>query len=499
MSSSYRRILRSSSIVGGASVLNIFIGLLRTKVAAVLLGPAGLGLVGLFQSLMATAATVSALGFGTAGTREIAEANGREDAEAVATARRALFWGTLAVAFVGAAAFWALRELLASAVFGDTDLADEVGWLALGVALTVAAGSQNALLTGLRRIGDFARVSVLSAIVSTVLGVSALWLWGQEALLVFVLTAPLANFVIGHVFVARLPRMRTTAVPLARLIEQWRTLVRLGAAFMAAGLAATGGQFVVRTLVQRELGAESLGHFQAALMISMTYVGFVLSAMGQDYYPRLTAVIHNSALANRTVNEQTEVALLLSGPVLLATLGLAPWVIELLYSSRFAEAATVLRWQVLGDLLKVASWPLGFIILASGDGRTFMMTELLSTAVFVGLTWIGLPILGVEATGIAFLGMYAVYLPVVYWLARRRTGFGWGAGILRQLAALAFVAVAVFIIASWSVWIGAVTGVATAAGFSLYSLQRVGQMTNGGGPKGRAAMLSGRILGKLGA
>lgn len=41
---SYRRILKSTSVIGGASVINIGIGLLRSKVLAVLLGPAGVGL-----------------------------------------------------------------------------------------------------------------------------------------------------------------------------------------------------------------------------------------------------------------------------------------------------------------------------------------------------------------------------------------------------------------------------------------------------------------------
>ena len=49
---SYRQILRSTSIIGGASVINILIGLVRVKVAAVLLGPAGIGLIGLFKAML---------------------------------------------------------------------------------------------------------------------------------------------------------------------------------------------------------------------------------------------------------------------------------------------------------------------------------------------------------------------------------------------------------------------------------------------------------------
>ena len=59
--------------------------------------------------------------------------------------------------------------------------------------------------------------------------------------------------------------------------------------------------------------------------------------MGTDYYPRLTATIHDPVATNRLVNEQTEVALLLAGPVLLAMLALAPWGMAMNEHVRFEE------------------------------------------------------------------------------------------------------------------------------------------------------------------
>ena len=482
---SYRQILRSSLIIGGASILSILMGLVRTKVAAVLLGPSGVGLIGLFQSLMVTATTVAGLGFGNVGTRQIAEATGREDEQAVAAARRALFWGTLGLSLAGGVVVWALRDVLATRVLGDAALATNVGWLAFGVTLMVAAGSQGALLNGLRRIGDIARVSVLSALLSTALGVGMLWWWGPDGLLAFILTVPLCSFLFGHWYVSRLPKVRSPATPWPVLVEQWRTLARLGGAFMLAGLVATLTQFMVRTLVQRQLGAEALGNFQAASQISMTYLGFVLTAMGTDYYPRLAATIHDHAATNRMVNEQTEVALLLGGPVLLAMLGLTPWVIELLYSSSFHDAAGVLRWQVLGDVLKVVSWPLGFILLAAGDGRSFLISESIGFGVFAVLTWIGLPWLGVEATGVAFLGMYLVYLPLVYWLAKYRTGFRWSSGIRWQVGLLFGVCVMLKGVGMWSLIAGAIFGLLAAFCWTIYAIVRLSAMGVVAGPIGR--------------
>lgn len=128
--SSHQQILRSTSIIGGAAVFNVFFGLVRTKIAALLLGPVGVGFIGLLQNLMSTASTVAALGFGNAGTRQIAEAAALDDSAAVAAARRALFWGTLGLSVLGAGIFWALRDVLATRVLGNPSWSKDVGWLA---------------------------------------------------------------------------------------------------------------------------------------------------------------------------------------------------------------------------------------------------------------------------------------------------------------------------------------------------------------------------------
>ncbi len=492
---SYRQILRSSSIIGGASVINIVIGLVRMKAVAVLLGPAGVGLIGLFTNLVALASNVAGLGFGNVGTRQIAEAAGQDDPQRIAAARRALFWGTLVLAVGGALFLWLLRHVLAAYVLGDPSLAPHVGWLSLAVALTVAAASQNALLNGLRRIGDIARMQVGSAVVATAIGLAAIAWLGMAGVVAFVIAVPLAMFVLGHWFVSRLPRAKAPTSDLRALSAQWRTMAKLGSAFMVAGLAGVVGQLAVRTLVQRDLGADALGQFQAAWAISMTYIGFVLGAMGTDFYPRLTAIIHDREAVNRLVNEQTEVALLLATPVLLAMLALAPWVIRMLYTAEFAEAAVVLRWQVLGDFLKVASWPLGFILLAAGAGRTYMLAEWFGMGGFVMFTWLGLPLLGIKATGVAFVGLYAVYLPLVYWLAVRRTGFAWNRSVMKLAVLGIAVAALVMSLSAWSLLLGAASGTLLAILLGLYGLSRLGNMASLDGRLGKLTALSGKVLG----
>ncbi|MDZ4212174.1 MAG: oligosaccharide flippase family protein, partial [Methylotenera sp.] len=312
---SYRRILKTSSIIGGSSVINILIGLARTKVLAMLLGPSGVGLISLYTALMSTASSIASMGIGTVGTRQIAEAHANEDVHALAVVRRSMFLGALLLACAGALVVWAFRELLAVRVLGGIEHAGIVGWLALGVAFSVASASQGALIQGMRQIGDIARISVYGSILNTILGIGLLWQWGSVALWAFLLIGPLFNFLLGHLYVSRLPKLQPGKITVQELSSQWKMLLRLGIPFMGAGLANTLVQLWIRVSVSDHLGIEAVGHFQAAWAISMQYIGFVLGAMVADYYPRLTGVINDKVAASRLVNEQTEIALLLSAPV----------------------------------------------------------------------------------------------------------------------------------------------------------------------------------------
>jgi PST family polysaccharide transporter len=150
---------------------------------------------------------------------------------------------------------------------------------------------------------------------------------------------------------------------------------------------------------------------------------------------------------------------------------------------------------VLGDVLKVASWPLGFVILAAGDGKTFFWTECVTNLLTALLVASLLPVMGLRITGIAYLATYVFYLPLVYWLARRRIGFHWSRAVLR-LVAVAFVAcTAAGSLALLSRW-GIVIGCALAVWLGVFALGRISHMGAISGPIGRLGEIARRFSGE---
>jgi PST family polysaccharide transporter len=253
----------------------------------------------------------------------------------------------------------------------------------------------------------------------------------------------------------------------------WKPMAKLGAAFMFAGLATAATLLLVRGRISQELGLEAAGHFAAAWGITMTYVGFLLGAMAADYYPRLTELIHDRVAAVRLMNDQAQLGLAIGGPVLLLLIGLAPWLITLLYSAEFAPAIPLLQWQTVGNLFKISGWALGFATVALGHGKLFLFTQIHFNVIFLSLFLPTLGWLGILAAGPAFTVSYLMQLCLEYIVARRILGFRWQPLSLGLLALHVFLTCALFVISFFSPQLAAFASVVLALSTGIFGVRVV--------------------------
>ena len=67
----YGQVLKYTGIFGGVQGLNVIVSLVRNKLAALLLGPAGMGLVSLFNSTVAFISQATGFGISMSAVRHI--------------------------------------------------------------------------------------------------------------------------------------------------------------------------------------------------------------------------------------------------------------------------------------------------------------------------------------------------------------------------------------------------------------------------------------------
>jgi PST family polysaccharide transporter len=420
----YRSVLRSTSLIGGASAINIAIGMVRTKVVAVLIGPAGVGLVGLYTQLVALVSNVSGMGIANSGVRQVAEAVGTGDNDRVSRTVVTLRRTALVTGTVGMVATAGFCVQLSRISFGDTAHAWPIAALGITVLFSAIAAGQSCLMRGARRISDVARVTALGALSGTLLSLPCYFFLGIRGIVPALIVVSTSALATSWWFARRIP-VAPVAMSWRDSWRESRALLTLGLSFMLAGLLNTGTTYFVQTFLVRSFGLGAAGIYQAAFSVSGALIGFVLGAMAADYYPRLTAVASDDAQVVREVNEQAQVAVLLATPGLAAMAVLAPVVIRLFYAPEFAPAVPILRWCILGLLGRVLSWPLGFVLLAKGSARLFLVTEALAAAVQISAVIVFTQRWGVQGAGIAFMFLYVVYTAVMLVVTERIVGASW--------------------------------------------------------------------------
>lgn len=464
---SYGQILKSSVLIGGSQAFNVAVGVVRAKAIALLLGPGGFGLFGVYTSIANLAQSVAGMGINGSGVREIAAAVGSGDAERVARTAAVLRRVSVALGLLGAVLLVALAVPVSRVTFGGPGRALPVALLSLAVLFRIVSDGQGALIQGLRRIPDLARIAVLGGLVGTALAVALVFAYRERGVVPALVAMAAATLLFSWRY-SRAAGVRTVAVPVAEVLPAAGALLKLGFAFMASGMFTMGAAWAVRMLIARTIGLDAAGLYHSAWTIGGLYVGAILQAMGADFYPRLTAAIRDRAECNRLVNEQALVSLLLAAPGIIATLTFAPAVIRLFYSTAFMGSVDILRWICLGATLQVVSWPMGFIVVAGGKRAVFFLSELVYTVVYLAAAWFLVGRFGAVGAGAAFFASYVFHVALVYAIARRISGFRWSPASHRTgIATLAIVGVVFggFRVLPW--------GLATALGLAALVLTAV--------------------------
>lgn len=396
---------------------------------ALLLGPAGVGLMGVYETLANLTQTVGGFGINTSGVRQIAEAAGTNDAQRIARTVTTLRRVAVILGALGALLLVIFCKPVSRLTFGDESHAGMVALLALAVFFAEVSAGQIALVQGMRRIRDLAMTNLLGAVYGTVFGIVLIYFFWRagdaKAGVVPVLVCVSGMGIVTSWWYSRKIKVEKVKMRFSDISGEVSELLKLGSVFMVTTLLAFGAAYLIRIMVLRGLGEEQAGYYQAAWGLGGMYVGIILQSMGADFYPRLTGVAKDNVACNRLVNEQAEVSLLLAGPGVMATLTLAPLVIQFFYSKHFGPAVEVLRWVSLGMLLRVVSWPMGYVLLAKGARKAFFWSELIGAVLQVGLVWLLLPGFQLKGAGIAFAASFFLYWILIYLIVRSVSGFRW--------------------------------------------------------------------------
>lgn len=428
--SSYRQIMKATSLFGGVQVFQIIIQVIRSKFIAVLLGPSGLGIMGLLTSTIELIGRLTNFGLGTSAIKDIAAANGTGNKTQVATTVtviRRLVWIT---GLLGTLVTLALSPWISQIAFGNRDYTFAFIWISITLLFSQLSKGQMVLLQGLRKLQYLAKANLLGSVFGLITTVPLYYAWGQKGIVPAIIITAITSLILSWYFSNKI-KLETVKVSNEQTIAEGKSILLMGFMISLSGLISVGASYLVRIFIRNSGGIEQVGLYNAGFVFINTYVGLIFSAMTTDYYPRLSAVAHNNKLCTDTINQQTDIAILILAPILIVFIIFINWVIILLYSSRFIAVNEMIIWAALGMFFKAPSWAIGYILLAKGKGKIFFINELVANCYLLVLNILGYHFMGLKGLGISFVIGYFLYLIQVFLLSKMKFQFSFNPSFVK--------------------------------------------------------------------
>ena len=418
---SYRHILKYTGIFGGVQGLNVLIGLVRTKLVAILLGPSGMGLASLFNTTVGFVSQATNLGLPISAVRQMSELYDRGDQEAINHFVKVIRGWSLLTALVGMLVCVAIGPFLSQTTFAWGDHSLHFMLLSPAVGMMAITGGETAILKGMRKLGSIAIIQVLAVVAALSSSVPVYYVFGESGIVPVIVMMAFATMVLTLKQSLKLIPLRLRGAK--GMLGEGMEMVRLGVAFTLAAVIGTASEMLIRSYLNVTGDLDILGLYNAGYMLTITYAGMVFSAMEADYYPRLSAVQHDIEATNETVNRQMKVSLLLISPMLAALIIALPLLVPMLFSGKFLPVVGMAQVAALAMYMKVLTLPVAYITLARGYSLSYLFLESCYFVVFVVLIIVGYQYWGLFGTGLAITLAHVFEYVLVNGYAYKKYGY----------------------------------------------------------------------------
>lgn len=420
--SSYRNIFKATSLFGGVQIYQILIQIIKSKFVAVLLGPAGVGVMGLYQSGLQLVQQISSMGLAQSAVRDVSEANGTNDVQRIAktiTVVSKLVWIT---GLLGLIVVACCSPLLSKASFGNYDYTIPFIILSVTLLLDQLSAGQRVVLQGMRRLKDLAKCTAFGVTFGLITSVPLYYWLGIDGIVPTLILNSACSLTLSWLY-SRKIKIERVQVTHKQALKHGKQMLVMGVSMSLSGIFTTVVAYILRSFIQGNGGVEEVGLYQAGFVIMTTYVGMVMNAIATDYYPRLAAINEDNEKCREAVSQQGEIGTMILAPMLTCCLVFMPFVLQLLYSNQFLAANEYISWACLGMMLRLAAWVISFLYVAKAESKLFIILELVSNSTYLVFSLLGYKLIGLTGLGIAFALNYLVYFFTVYIIARKRYSF----------------------------------------------------------------------------
>jgi len=410
-------LIKTSLYSSISTIIRILTSFVVNKVVAVYIGPAGLAIVGNFQNFINMLWGIATSSVNSGVVKYTAEyAKKPDELKSLFSTTFKLIAYTSLVIGPGCIMFnnYLSRRILHSDAFGYL-------FILFGISILLFALNTMilAILNGRKEIPRFTLVNILSSVASLILTVTLVYYLRLEGALLSMVIVQILVFFIAVTIITRCEWFS-----IKDFLGRWNRpmlgrLLKYSAMGLVSAIVGPLALLLIRNFITKEISQDSAGYWEAINRLSSVYLLIFTTSLSVYFLPKLSETEDKYEIRRELRHGYT----LLIPVLLVFVVGIyitRGFIIKILFSGAFAPMEPLFLFQLLGDVLKIASWLLAYIMIAKAMTITFIITEIVFSASYVLLTLWLVPIYGLVGVSYAYAINYLLYLITCFLLLRRQ-------------------------------------------------------------------------------
>ncbi|MCL1123898.1 O-antigen translocase [Shewanella surugensis] len=402
------------------TVFKMLSGLILNKAVAVFIGPTGLATIGQFKSFIQICMVLGQGGINAGITKYCAESYGDEDKINSVVSTSFVIGFTLSV--VIAIVFNLIPQYISVRVFASPEYDYIIRTLGAVLVFYVFNTYFLSVLNGLGNTTYWFKVNIVQSVISIILTLVLIVSYELKG----VLLALILNQSLVFLYLLFLLKNNAILVAAKRIDlvdkDNARKLLKFGLMALVSAIVVPVSHIVIRDYMTNELDSASVGYWQGVWYISSMYLMVLTSTLSVYYLPKFSSLRSKYSIwleVKKGIIIFVLIACVLGYLIYL----LREYVIIILFSDKFHEMSVLFKWQLSGDVIKIASWFFGYLMLAKAKVKSFIFCEIFFSILFVILSIYFIDLFGLVGITYAYFINYVIYFFVSFFLVFSELSF----------------------------------------------------------------------------
>ncbi|WP_340609348.1 O-antigen translocase [Xenorhabdus bharatensis] len=403
-----------------ATFFKMLSGLVINKAISVYIGPAGLAIIGQFQSF-SQVVLIAAQGAINSGVVKYTAEYGEK------SHKLPILFSTAGKISLASSIIVGITLISFSTIFSEKILANpqfKFIFIIFGltIILFVLNGLLLSILNGLKEIRDYIKINITQSIYALIFTSILVISFGLNGALIALTTNQSVILIITLFLLRKHPLIKWKYFIGGFNKTIAKKLMAYSAMAITSAIMVPLSHLIIRNYLGSTVGWNQAGYWQGIFYISSTYLIVITTALSTYYLPRLSEIDNNSELIREIKNGYKLIIPIAIGCALLI-FSLRDQIIELLFTNDFIEMRSLFLWQLIGDIFKIASWLLSYIMLAKAMTKIFIFTEIIFGILFLIASYYLVDKYGLIGMSYAYFMQYFMYflcmVYIMYFYLRR--------------------------------------------------------------------------------